>query len=156
MRLGCDSFEASLPVNGHDYRVAFGPEWPGDAIGFFPALAEQTRQDPETVPWGGAMIEKASGAAVGHISCKSLPDEQGRVEIGYGVNPSAEGHGYATEAASALAEWALARPDVRVVTAECLDTNVGSKRVLEKAGFRKVGERYDAEEGGTLLLWERG
>ena len=92
---------------------------------------------------------------VGGIGCKALPDASGTVEIGYGINPSAQGRGLATEAARALTDWALTQPGVRRVTAECLETNLGSVRVLEKAGFTRVGERHDEEEGGLLILWER-
>jgi len=69
------------------------------------------------------------------------------------VNASYQGRGYATEMAQALVAWALRQPTVRRVTAECLEDNPASIRVLEKSGFVQSGRRKDEE--GPLLLWER-
>ena len=44
--------------------------------------------------------------------------------------------------------WAWQQPGVTAVTAECLDDNVGSIKVLEKAGMH----RLPAE--GNMLKWE--
>jgi [ribosomal protein S5]-alanine N-acetyltransferase len=80
--------------------------------------------------------------------------QDGTVEIGYGINPAYQNRGYAAEMAVAFSTWVLAQPIVERVTAECRTDNAGSIRVLEKAGFVQVGQRYDDEEG-SLLLWER-
>ena len=48
----------------------------------------------------------ADGRAVGGIGFKGQPDG-GCVEIGYGLAPSARGHGYAAEAVVALLPWPL-------------------------------------------------
>jgi RimJ/RimL family protein N-acetyltransferase len=59
------------------------------------------------------------------------------VEIGYGLAPSARGHGYAAEAVIAL----LAIAAERGVTAVLADTeidNIASQRTLERARFRLV------------------
>ncbi len=93
--------------------------------------------------------------AMGQMGTKGPPDETGTVDIGYGMNPAYEGRGYMTEAVQGFAGWLLAQPDVKRVTADCLSTNTASVRVLEKAGFVRLGERYDADEGGVLILWER-
>lgn len=154
-RLERDTFGVPVEVGPETWDVTFPAEWPGDALVIFPMLVAQLRSAPETVPWNSTLIERATRTAIGQMGFKGLPDLSGTVELGYGVNPSAWGRGFATEAARALTEWALAQPDVRRVTAECLDTNAGSVRVLEKAGFTRTGERYDEEEGGRLILWER-
>ncbi|WP_424950654.1 GNAT family N-acetyltransferase [Deinococcus sp.] len=154
-RLQHAGFSSDLPTAAGTLHVHFPAEWPGDALVIFPVMAEQLRSAPDTLPWGGVMLDRTARVAVGQISFKGLPDASGTLEVGYGVNPSFQGRGYASEATRALTEWALARPDVRRVSAECLDSNAGSVRVLERAGFSRVGERSDAEEGGTLVLWER-
>ena len=41
------------------------------------------------------------------------------------------------------------------VTTKSLTSNPGSLRVLEKCGFARIRERWDEEEGGFLLLWEK-
>jgi ribosomal-protein-alanine N-acetyltransferase len=45
-------------------------------------------------------------------------------------------------------DWAFQTPGIQVITAECLDDNIGSIRVLEKVGMRRL-----AAEGHTLK-WE--
>jgi [ribosomal protein S5]-alanine N-acetyltransferase len=70
------------------------------------------------------------------------------------VNASKQGFGYATEALVKLVDWGLAQTNVKHVTAECLASNLASVRVLEKANFVQVGERFDQDEGGLLRLWE--
>lgn len=154
-RLKRDAFQADVPVGDETLRVTFPPEWPGDALALFPMMAEQLREAPETTPWGGTIIDRAEQVAVGQMGFKGLPDASGMVEIGYGVNPSYQGKGCATEVAVALSDWALEQHGVTRVTAECLDDNSASIRVLEKVGFRRVGTCINAEEGGTLIVWER-
>src|SRR5712671_3137266 len=65
------------------------------------ALRGAAGQGPN--PWrhGFFIIEKASGEIVGGAGFKGAPDAEGMVEIAYGVVPSLEGRGYATEAARA-------------------------------------------------------
>ncbi len=59
--------------------------------------------------------------------------------LGYCFNESAWGHGYATEAARAVLEWAFAALDLNRVQAETDTRNVASARVLEKVGFHREG-----------------
>ncbi len=70
------------------------------------------------------------------------------VEIGYNIIPAYEGQGYATEMARRVIEWALHTPGIQVITAECLDDNLGSIRVLEKVGMRRLAPE------GNKLKWE--
>ncbi len=74
--------------------------------------------------------------AVGGIGFKGRP-EGGVVEIGYGLVPSARGHGYAAEALRALLEVA-ADLGVTTVRADTDLDNVASQRTLEHAGFRQT------------------
>ncbi len=149
-RLECDDFVAVVPVEIDSdgqrvtemLRVRFPTEWrPGP------------KAQPDRDAWDGTIIDRAELLAVGTMGFKAPPDETGTVELGYSVNASYQGRGYATEMAQALVAWALRQPTVRRVTAECLEDNPASIRVLEKSGFVQSGRRKDEE--GPLLLWER-
>ncbi len=83
------------------------------------------------------------------MSFREPPVGTGTVEIGYGVVPAYQGHGYATEAAGAVLDWVLRQPGVARVVASCLRDNLASRRVLEKLDMRQVGT------DGALLVWER-
>jgi RimJ/RimL family protein N-acetyltransferase len=76
------------------------------------------------------------------------------VEIAYGVAPGYQGRGYATEAAEALVAYALGSGRVRTVRAHTLPKANPSTRVLEKCGFKCLGEVIDPEDG-AVWRWEK-
>ena len=59
-------------------------------------------------------------------------------ELGYRLRREAWGQGYGTEGARALVAEALGRLGFDRVRAQTMAANLGSRRVLEKAGFRHV------------------
>lgn len=63
--------------------------------------------------------------------------------IGYCLNESAWGHGYATEAVHAMLQWAFGTLDLNRVDAELDTRNAASARVLEKLGFQREGRRRE-------------
>jgi ribosomal-protein-alanine N-acetyltransferase len=62
-----------------------------------------------------------------------------RVELGYVLARPYWGQGLATEAARAVVDWALARPEIHRVWAVCDVDNHASVRVLEKIGMEREG-----------------
>lgn len=147
-----DTFTADMPVASGPRLVTFPATWPGDALVIFPRLIENLEANPDNELWDGTLVERATLTAIGQLGCKGKPDENGSVEIGYGLIPEVWGRGYATEIVGALVFWLRKQPGVKMVTAECLATNPASIRVLQKTGFKNV-ERKPSEEG-LLLLWE--
>ena len=100
---------------------------------------------PEQWEWYAIwMIEWKNGTHIGELCFKGL-SEEGIAEIGYGIAEDYQGCGYATEAVSALVDWALKQPGVSCVTAETEESNIASQRVLQKSGFIPTGET--GEEG---------
>ncbi|MFI5805006.1 GNAT family N-acetyltransferase [Streptomyces sp. NPDC051561] len=110
-------------------------DFPAEGDGVVAGLFEQY---PD---WLGAyghrlVIERDSGLVVGSIGL-FWPPTEGVLEIGYGIVASRRGRGYAPEATQALADFALAAPEVHTVSADVELSNPASVRVLEKAGFRR-------------------
>jgi RimJ/RimL family protein N-acetyltransferase len=102
--------------------------------GFLRATAEHGEQRP----FGYYRITRmADGRAIGGVGFKGRPD-RGCVEIGYGLAPSARGHGYAAEAVIALLAIAADYGLSRVIADTTLD-NIASQQTLTRAGFRLVG-----------------
>ena len=68
------------------------------------------------------------------------------------------GRGYATEALKEVLWYLTENEGISCVTAWCAAENVGSKRVLEKAGMRSVGIEQDGlvigEKAFDKLLYE--
>lgn len=107
-------------------------------------------------PWthGFWVTERNGREVVGSAGFKGPPDADGVVEIAYGVAPSREGRGYATEAAGALLRFAADDDRVRLVRAHTLPEANASTRVLTKCGFVRIGEVIDPEDG-LVWRWER-
>jgi ribosomal-protein-alanine N-acetyltransferase len=131
--------------------VAIPDAWPGaDMLEALPSFIGALEQDPLGLAWDGIILHKADQTAIGCIGFHGPPDEAGRVEIGYNIIPAYEGRGYATEMARRVIDWAFQTPGIQVITAECLDDNLGSIRVLEKAGMRRLPpERRPYPQVGT-------
>ena len=71
--------------------------------------------------------------------------------LGYRLDEPAWGHGYATEAAGALLQWAFDTLDLNRVQAETDTRNGASARVLEKLGFVREGTlREDCVVNGDV------
>jgi len=62
-----------------------------------------------------------------------------------------EGRGYATEAAAALAEWALGQPGVARVCASMPPDNAAAIRVAQKIGMRLLGTVWEEDLDDVLL-----
>ena len=58
------------------------------------------------------LMELEEGTCVGTLCFKGLGDD-GMVEVGYGVEPAYEGKRVATEAVSAIAQWASTQEGVK-------------------------------------------
>jgi ribosomal-protein-alanine N-acetyltransferase len=124
-------------------------DWPGpDLREAMPFFIRRTEQDPHGEVWDGIIVHKEDRTVIGDMGFKGGPDENGMVEIGYSIVHAYRRHGYASEMASRMVEWAFQQPGINTVTAECLIDNVGSIKVLENVGMRRVGVE------GELVKWE--
>ena len=138
---------------GRALGVRVPADWLRDDEEILPVIAGMPGADPADgvyARWGWWLIvHRAERTLIGEVSFRESLDGTGTVEIGYGVVPAYQGHGYATEAAGAVLDWVLRQPGVARVVASCLRDNLASRRVLEKLDMRQVG----TDE--ALLVWER-
>lgn len=145
--------------------------WPGRALieRAFCADLDAIRKDPERRLWGDRLVveqgrrtdtsgrlEAASRSrrVLGSVIFHGRPDADGTIEVAYGIERHSQGLGVATEALSAQVEWALAQPTVRTVRATTPPWHAGSRRVLEKCGFKHVGED-EHESLGEVVVYTR-
>lgn len=84
---------------------------------------------------------------VGGALFKGAPNQNGEVEIGYGIDEEYQGQGYATEAIKETIKWALEQEGVLAVIAETEKDNIPSQKVLQKIGMIKYAET------DTAFLW---
>lgn len=81
------------------------------------------------------IIVKDIKTVIGSIDFKYLPVD-GVSEIGYGMTPTYEGHGYMSEAVVLMLEYGK-QNGIKTVVADTLLDNVKSQNVLKRAGFKK-------------------
>ncbi len=116
-----------------------GPPTPRDVIEreILPAYLHYYERGDRYGYW--AAIEKATGDFLGWFHFR--PGEgagPGEVELGYRLRRAAWGKGYGTEVSRALIRKGFAKLDVQRVVASTYEYNVGSRRVMEKAGMTLV------------------
>jgi RimJ/RimL family protein N-acetyltransferase len=87
-------------------------------------------------PW--QMIDRETGLVVGALGFFGPPTAGGRLDLGYGVAVEVEGRGLTTEAVRALIAFGFEHAAVTQIWADTEPTNIGSKRVMEKAGMTRV------------------
>lgn len=88
------------------------------------------------------VIERESGLLCGEAGLFPLAPDGPDVALGYAFGSAYWGRGYATEAASAVIAEAFGALAMERLVAITREANQGSRRVLEKLGFREHGLRH--------------
>lgn len=86
-------------------------------------------------------IMDVDDVVVGTIGAYDYRDDH--IEAGFSVVPGWQGRGLATEALKKVLDYLTENEGIRCVTAWCASENIGSKRVLEKAGMKPVRTEKD-------------
>jgi RimJ/RimL family protein N-acetyltransferase len=115
--------------------------------------------DPRFGCWA---IERAGGAAgrdgpapvAGTVLFKPLPNGVGEVEVGWHLHPDSWGHGYATEAATAVIErgFQAGLPEVYAVVRPGNEASLAVCRRLGMAPLGRFRRWYDVELEAFRLM----
>ena len=142
-------FNSDLP----GFEAAEGVKYQGDELdyllsGFLKKLEEEIAADlPNYLYFTEFLIVcRENDVIIGSIDYKYVPRD-GLTEVGYGLNPRYEGHGYMTEALEAFLAFGKSL-GIRTVRADTDPANIKSQRVLQKCGFRFLREDQN-------LWWEK-
>ena len=128
----------ALHSNARVLRYWDTPPWSEPARA--EAFIAKCRQLEEEGSGARLAIERSSdGVFVGWCGLTSWNPDYRSASLGYCLGEAAWGHGYATEAAGALLQWAFDTLDLNRVQAEADTRNAASARVLEKLGFVHEG-----------------
>lgn len=110
---------------------------------------------PAESPGRFAIRLAESGEFIGFAHLGEIERRHGRCKLGYLIGPSAYwGRGYATEAVRAVVAHAFGPLELRRIQAGAYATNIGSIRVLEKAGFRREGALRESVRRGDAFVDE--
>lgn len=120
-----------------------------------PAWLSALRKSSHPDPWrhGFLVVHRDAKSVIGTAGFKGPVDDDGMVEIAYGIAPGFQGQGYATEAAGALVVYAFGTAGVRLVRAHTRAEPNASTRVLLKNGFHHCGTVVDPDDG-PVWRWE--
>ncbi len=126
--------------------VMHEPMWPPSPfeLGALDWSRKGLSQDPEGQGWyGWAMLanegERSPPRLVGIAALVGRPDEDGDVEVAFGLLPEYRGRGYGEEAVRALASWAFGNGAARVI-AHLDAEDVHTADTLANSGFSDIGE----------------
>jgi ribosomal-protein-alanine N-acetyltransferase len=140
----------ALHSNAYVLRYWDAPPWnePVRAERFITAC----RQIAEAGTGTRLAVDRVSdGAFIGWCSLTRWNRDYRSASMGYCFDDAAWGHGYATEAAWALLQWAFDTLEMNRVQAETDTRNAASARVLEKLGFVREGTlREDCVVSGEV------
>jgi RimJ/RimL family protein N-acetyltransferase len=112
--------------------------------------------DPSAQPWLGRaiVITQPDGTRriIGSAGFHAPPDAEGRVEVGYRVEPGYRRRGIATEVVRALFDWAAREHGACRFRASVSPNNVPSLAIIRGFGFRQVGVQIDDIDGKELVF----
>ncbi|GGF26357.1 alanine acetyltransferase [Aliidongia dinghuensis] len=104
-----------------------------DTVAFLELCLAKSPADARTY----ALIGREDGALRGLLDLRRTKPHA--VEFGYVLARRWWGQGLMTEALGTIVAWALAQPDIFRIGAVCDVDNIGSARVMEKAGLNREG-----------------
>ena len=108
----------------------------------------QVKSDPSTNKWFVRFIVlKDSRVVIGSTSFHGVPDENGMMEIGIGIEEEFWGNGYATEALRGMWNWVCGESGVRTLRYTVSPDNLASISVIKKFGFTFMGQQIDEVDG---------
>jgi [ribosomal protein S5]-alanine N-acetyltransferase len=116
-----------------------------ERMGIFRKALEQYAVDKKSGIWG--IFNKADGSFMGSCLLRPFNNEPGKLELGYSLDRKHWGGGIATEMAIAMVAHGFTGADITEIVAITELPNIGSQRVLEKAGFKRMDNLLrDGEE----------
>lgn len=120
-----------------------------DHEGVHEEITEMARRAPgEPGGWVQLSVEQRdTGRLVGDVGLSLDEHEPGVIKIGYTMDPDFQGRGYATEAVTALVDYAFDGLGAEKVRAFASAENLASIRVAEKVGLR-LAERFERTYDG--------
>ena len=113
-----------------------------------PYRINQVRKDPEVAKYLlRVAVLRQSMEIIGSAGFHNLPDENGMIEIGFGIDPTFQNKGYGKQLLHGMWNWVVKQPGVKTLRYTVSPTNVISRQIIQKSGFKLVGEQVDDVDG---------
>lgn len=104
-------------------------------------------QPPEVAVF---VVEDPQGAYLGHGAVVAVEGSPRGFEIGFALNKPAWGRGVGMRLGEFLVAWAVQEHKAYRIQAGCIESNAGSRRILEKLGLALEGTRPDFRTKGDV------
>ena len=111
----------------------------------------RVNKDPEFAEIG-LVLAIADGEIVGSAGFHDYPDENGMIEIGFGIVPEKQRQGYGLELLHGMWREIAKRTDVKFLRYTVSPDNEASMHIIKKLSFEQVGEQIDKEDGLELIF----
>jgi RimJ/RimL family protein N-acetyltransferase len=139
----------------HELGVRIPDDLPEQLDNFLQFRIVDLADDPAAQPWLGRAIvltePDGTRRFVGTAGFHAPPDADGRVEVGYRVEPAFRRQGVAGEVVRSLFDWAAREHGIRRFRAAVAPGNVPSLALISRLGFRQVGVQIDDIDGEELV-----
>ena len=122
--------------------------WRTDGLGAF--VLETAATDRQVVGQAGLMIFDTRDWTP---STWTNAGSHAQPELGWALTRTHWGHGYATEAAAAIRNWAYERPNIDRLVSLISPDNVRSQRVAERLGAIPTETVTPADSRRTTVVW---
>ena len=110
----------------------------------------RVKKDP-TFAEIGLVLAIADGEIIGSAGFHDFPDENGMIEIGFGIVPDKQRQGYGLELLHGMWREIAKREDVKILRYTVSPENDASMHIIKMLGFNLVGEQIDEEDGLELI-----
>lgn len=141
------------PVSTPEEARAIIEEWIGawrtDGLGAF--VIETTETNRQVVGQAGLMIFDTRGWTP---STWAKAGSHAQPELGWALLRADWGHGYATEAAAAIREWAHQSRSIDQLVSLISPDNVRSQRVAERLGATPTEAVIPLDSGRNTVVWK--
>lgn len=122
--------------------------WRADGLGAF--VLETLATDRQVIGQAGLMIFDRRDWTP---STWAKAGAHAQPELGWALARAHWGHGYATEAAAAIRDWAHERPDVDRLVSLISPANIRSQRVARRLGAEPTETVTPADSKRTAVVW---
>jgi len=108
----------------------------------------QVKVDPSVNKWFVRWIVlKETAEVIGSTSFHGVPDADGMMEIGLGIEEPFQNKGYAKESLKGMWSWVSQFPQVKTLRYTVSPDNLPSIAVINYFGFEYKGQQIDEEDG---------
>ena len=135
-------FNNDLPAFEKKYDVIYqGEELDHLLTSFLKKLEKEIEEDLDNYLFFTEFLIalKDNSHIIGSIDYKYVPID-GVAEVGYGLNPKYQGHGYMSEALKAFLEFGKSL-GIKTVKADTEKNNIRSQNTLKRCGFKFIEEK---------------